>query len=215
MGGISLASVGYDLNSDHNEDYVLNRDESQELVEDFLKTVKEKNGKVMVDGGNAYALGYADHILSVPLDSSMNINTSMSVPFMGMVLHGYVEFAGTPINLDGDYDYSVLKAIENGANLFFVVSKDNTSELKAFPEFSKYYAISYDNWASDIQETYAKFNNAMKGVKYSVIDEHEYLGTRLVRVKYDNGTEFILNYNTHEVTTEDGTTVEAMSFAVR
>ncbi len=214
-GGISLASVGYDLNSDHNEDYVLNRDESQELVEDFLKIVKEQNGSLMVDGGNAYSLGYADHILSVPLDSSMNINTSMSVPFMGMVLHGYVEFAGTPINLDGDYDYSVLKAIENGANLYFVVSKDNTSELKAFPEFSKYYAISYDNWANDIETTYASFNGAMKGVKYSLIDEHEYLGTRLVRVKYDNGTEFILNYNTHDVTTEDGTTVEAMSFAVR
>ncbi len=214
-GGISVASIGYDLNSDHNEDYVLNRDEAQELVEDFLKLLKEENGSVMVDGGNSYSLGYADHILSVPLESSMNINTSQSVPFMGMILHGYVEFAGTPINLDGDYDYSVLKAIENGANLYFVVSKDNTSELKAFPEFSKYYAISYDNWASDIESTYAKFNEAMKGVKYSIIDEHEYIGTRLVRVKYDNGTEFILNYNTHEVTTEDGTTVEAMSFAVR
>ncbi|MBQ8758171.1 MAG: hypothetical protein IJZ20_00585, partial [Clostridia bacterium] len=88
-------------------------------------------------------------------------------------------------------------------------------ELKSFPEFSKYYAISYDNWVNDLEATYAKFNDAMKKVKYSLIDEHEYIGTRLVRVKYDNGTEFILNYNTHEVTTEDGTTVEAMSFAVR
>lgn len=213
--GISVASIGYDLNSDHNDEYVLNRDESQELVEDFLNTLKKKNGSVMVDGGNAYSLKYADHILSMPLESSMNINTSQSVPFMGMVLHGYVEFAGTPINLDGDFDYSVLRAIENGANLYFVVSKDNTSELKSFPEFSKYYAISYDNWVNDIEATYAKFNDAMKKVKYSLIDEHEYIGTRLVRVKYDNGTEFILNYNTHEVTTEDGTTVEAMSFAVR
>jgi len=213
--GISVASIGNDLNSDHNDEYVLNRDEAQELVEEFLGTLKEKNGSVMVDGGNAYSLKYADHILSVPLDSSMNINTSVSVPFMGMVLHGYVEFAGTPINLDGDYEYSVLKAIENGANLYYVVSKDNTSELKAFPEFSKYYAISYDNWVNDIEQTYSSFNEVMKTVKYSLIDEHEYIGTRLVRVKYDNGTEFILNYNTHEVTTEDGTTVEAMSFAVR
>ena len=213
--GISVASVGYDLNSDHNDEYVLNREESQELVEYFLGTLKEKNSSVMVDGGNAYSIGYADHILSVPLESSMNINTSQSVPFMGMVLHGYVEFAGTPINLDGDFDYSVLRAMENGANLYFVVSKDNTFELKAFPEFSKYYAISYDNWVNDIESTYAEFNEAMKKVKYSLIEEHEYIGTRLVRVKYDNGTEFILNYNTHEVVTEDGTTVEAMSFAVR
>lgn len=216
--GISVASLGYDLNSDFNEDYIINRQDSEELVKEFLAELKEKNGSVMVDGGNAYALEYVDHILGVPLDSSMNINTSQSVPFMGMVLHGYVEFAGTPINLDGDYEYSFLKAIENGASLYFMVSKDNTSELKAFSDFSKYYAISYDNWMSgdiNIVDTYKTFNEAMKDVKYSLICEHEYIGTRLVRVKYDNGTEFILNYNTHEVTTDDGTTVEAMSFVKR
>ena len=214
-GGISVASVGYDLNSDHNEDYVINRDDAEQLVEEFFAKLKEENGSVMVDGGNAYSFRYADHILGVPLDSSMNINTSQSIPFVGMVLHGYTEFAGTPINLEGDYEYSLLKAIENGASLYFLVSKENTSELKAFPEFSKYYAISYDNWKNDIISSYASFNEVMKKVKYSLISEHEYIGTRLVRVKYDNGTEFILNYNTHEVTTEDGTTVEAMSFAVR
>ncbi len=213
--GISVASLGSDLNSNHDEDYVINRDQSEELVANFLKQLKKRNGSVMTDGGNAYSLGYADHILNVPLESSMNINTSQSIPFMGMVLHGYTEFAGTPINLDGDYDSSVLKAIENGASLYFMVSKENTSELKAFPEFNKYYAISYDNWASDIETTYKQFNEAMKGVKYSLIDEHEELATRLVRVKYDNGTEFVLNYNTHAVTLDDGTEVEAMSFAVR
>ena len=227
--GVSVASLGSDLNSNHDEDYILNRDEAQERVEDFLKYLKKRNGSVMVSGGNAYSLKYADHILNVPLESSMNINTSESVPFMGMILHGYTEFAGTPINLDGDYDYSVLKAIENGANLYYVVSKDNTSELKAFPEFSKYYAISYDNWMNledeenvNIVDTYHEFNNAMKDVKYSVITEHEKIGTRLVRVKYENGIEFILNYNAHEVkipagyvvddTNPDNDDIPAMSF---
>ena len=212
---ISVASLGYDLNSDHNEDLMLNREDSKEVIQDFLETLDNNTGKIMTDGGNAYALKYADHILNVPLDSSQNINTSMSVPFMGMVLHGSTEFAGTAINLDGDYEYSVLKAIENGANLYYIVSKDNTSELKTFPEFSKYYAIRYDNWKQDMIDTYNTFNAAMKKVKYSFISEHEYLGTRLVRVAYDNGTEFILNYNTHDVELDDGTTVEAMSFIVR
>ncbi len=213
--GISVASLGSDINSNHDEENVINRDTSASLIESFLKRLKETNGSVMTDGGNAYTLGYADHILNVPLESSMNINTSQSIPFVGMVLHGYTEFAGTPINLDGDYDSSVLKAMENGANLYFIVSKENTSELKAFPQFSKYYAISYDNWADDIEGTYKTFNEAMKGVKYSLIDEHEEIDTRVVRVKYDNGTEFVLNYNTHEVTLDDGATVEAMSFIER
>ncbi len=213
--GISVGSLGYELNSDHNDDYTLNREEAKDMISEFLGTLSEENGKVMVDGGNAYALGHADHILDVPLDSSMNINTSLSVPFMGMVLHGSTEFAGTAINLDGDYEYSVLKAMENGANLYYMVSKDNTSELKAFPEFSKYYAIRYDNWKQDMIDTYNTFNQAMKKVKYSFISEHEVLGTRIVRVAYDNGTEFILNYNTHQAVLDDGTTIEALSFVER
>lgn len=212
---ISLATVGSDLNSDFNDDYALNRDETMKMIDKMLSEVAEDNDSIMVDCGNSYTLKYADHILNVPLDSSMNINTSQSVPFMGMVLHGYTEFAGPAINLDGDYDYSVLKAIENGANLYYIVSKDNTEELKVFPEFSKYYAIRYDNWKPDIVETYSKFNEAMKKVKYATISDHEYLATRVVRVAYDNGVEFILNYNTHEAVLEDGTAVDAMSFAVR
>ena len=185
------------------------------IIDSFLQEVSADNANIMVDCGNAYTLKYADHVLNVPLDSSMNINTSQSIPFMGMVLHGYTEFTGPAINLDGDFDYSVLKAIENGAGLYFLVSKDNTSELKVFPEFSKYYAIKYDNWKPDIIDTYTLFNESMKTVKYATISDHEYIGTRIVRVEYDNGVEFILNYNTHEAVLEDGTTVGAMSFAVR
>ena len=212
---ISLASIGSDLNSDFNSEYALNRDECMKMIEKFLSEVEQDNANIMVDSGNAYTLKFADHVLNVPLDSSMNINTSVSVPFMGMVLHGYTEFTGPAINLDGDFDYSVLKAIENGAGLYFIVSKDNTSKLKSFPEFSKYYAIRYDNWKSDIIDTYKTFNESMKKVKYATISEHEYIGTRVVRVAYDNGVEFILNYNTHEAVLDDGTVVGAMSFAER
>ncbi len=213
--GISVGTLGYDLNSDHNEDYTLTREDAKDYIAGFLGDLDASAGSVMINGGNAYALQYADHILGVPLDSSLNINTSVSIPFMGMVLHGYTQFTGTALNLDGDYEYSMLKAMENGASLYFMLSMDNTSELKAFPQFSKYYAIQYDIWEPKLIETYNTFNDAMKRVKYSLITEHEYLGTRIVRVAYDNGTEFVLNYNTHDVTLDDVTTVEAMTFAVR
>ena len=70
---------------------------------------------IMVEGGNAFTLPYVDVVTNMSLESSQYVKASESIPFMGMVLHGYTEFTGTPINLDGDYDYSVLKAIENGA----------------------------------------------------------------------------------------------------
>jgi len=200
--GISVATLGSELSSDHNEDYALNREDVKLMISNLLSEMEEDNGSVMVSSGNAYALPYVDHILGVSMDSSLNINTSESIPFVGMVLHGNVEFAGSAINLDGDFEYSLLKAMENGGSLYFILSKDNTSELKQFEDFSKYYAISYDIWKDQLIETYGVFNDAMKKVKYSYIVDHETIAERVVKVEYDNGQYFILNYNTHPVSVD-------------
>jgi len=210
--GISVATLGSELSSDHNDKYALNREDSKLIISNLLSDIEKDNGSVMVSAGNAYALPYVDHILGVSMDSSLNINTSESIPFVGMVLHGNVEFAGSAINLDGDYEYSMLKAIENGGSLYFILSKDNTSELKQFDEYSKYYAISYDIWKDQLVDTYTKFNEAMKKVKYSYLVEHETLATRIVKVGYENGVSFILNYNTNEVEV-DGVKIAPLSFA--
>ncbi len=209
--GMSVATLGSELSSDHNPDFSLNREDAKMTIANLLAEIKEDNSSVMINDGNSYAIPYADHILNVPLESSLNINASESIPFVGMVLHGNVDFSGRPINLDGDFDYSVLKAIENGASLYFVLSKENTSELKQFERFSRYYAIGYDIWKEDLVNVYKKFNEAMKKVKYSYITDHEKIDDKVYKVVYDGKTEFILNYNTHDVDV-DGQTVEAMSF---
>ncbi len=213
IGALSVASVGADLSSDNNEDYPLTREDAKEEVIYLLEQMKEDNGSLLIDGGNAYALPYADHILNVPLDSSENVFASEPVPFLGMVLHGYKNFAGTAINLDGDYEKSLLKAIENGASPYFILSarSENTSELKSFVDFSKYYSIRYNIWKEDLVKTYNTLNEALGSVKYETITSHEYIANRVVKVEYSNGTTFILNYNTVPVEAE-GVTVEAMSF---
>ncbi len=213
LTGISVGSIGSELNSDHNDDYPLTREDSKEILVSQYQYLDENYGSVMTDAGNSYTLKYADHILNLPLDSSKNVYASEAVPFLGMVLHGYVEYAGTAINLDGDFEYSVLKAIENGANPYFILSyrHENTSELKSFVEFSKYYSIRYNIWKEDLVATYKKLNEALKGVKYETISDHEVIDTRVVKVTYSNGTSFLLNYNTKPVTV-DGVEVPAMDF---
>lgn len=204
--GISVGTLGSDLSSDHNEEYAYTREDSKEAITELLETMKADNKSVMVNGGNAYALKYADHILNVPLNSSENVFASESVPFVGMVLHGYKNFAGTAINLDGDYEKSLLKAIESGASPYFIISYQhaNTSELKSFIDFSKYYSIRYNIWLSDLVDTYNNLNGALSSVKYETITEHTTLDTRVVRVTYSNGEQFVLNYNIDEyVYTDD------------
>ena len=186
--GISVGTLGSDLNSDFDEDEPYNREDIRNYTEEMLAQINQNYGSVMIDAGNAYAIPYADVLLNVSLDSSRYLNASEAIPFFGMVYHGYVVFAGKPTNMAGDVDYELLKIIENGATLYMMLSYDNIELLKEDPVLSKYYAISYEIWKDSLLSqydengnlvslgVYDKLNNALKDVQASLIDDHQFLG---------------------------------------
>ena len=178
--GISVSTLGSYLNSDFDEDEPYNREDSKSFTVDAFAYLDENYNKVMTAGGNAYSWKYVDYITDVALDSSRYAQSAAAVPFLGIVLHGYVEFAGTPINMEGNIDYALLKAIESGAGLKFILSYQNTNNLKEWITLSQYYSIRYDIWFDDVVALYNEINDALSGVQTSVIVEHEFVeGTRI------------------------------------
>ena len=179
--GISVSTLGSDLNSDFNEDDPLNREDSKEYTIDALKKISElTNGdgnrvEVMTDGGNAYTWKYVDYILNMPLNSSRFNKSSNAVPFIGVVLHGYVDFAGTPINEEGDIEYAFLKAVENGASIYFTLAYQNTQKLKENSRLSQHYSIIYDIWKEDLVDLYVELNNLLCDLQDKIIIGHEFL----------------------------------------
>ena len=147
VSGISVGSLGNALNSDFDEDEPYNREDAKEFTTKALEYISGKDDtalEIMVDGGNAFTWKYADHILGAALDSSRYIKASYSVPFVGVVLHGYTNFTGTPLNMEGDVNYAKLKAIENGASVYFTLSYQNTQKLKEDVMLNQYYSVRYD-----------------------------------------------------------------------
>lgn len=211
-GAISLGTIGSDLNSDHNKEESLNREDSKERVEEFLAAVKKDGYDIMVNQGNAYTLGYADNILNVPLDSSNRYVASEAIPFVGLVFHGYKNFAGTAINLAGDYNNMILKTVENGASLYFLLSYDNTEELKANYGAEKYYSIRYDYWKKDVIETYKIVNKITAPIQNAIAVSHKFVDYRVVEMVYDNGITITLDYNVATITVNDGTTEYTVDF---
>lgn len=208
VGGISVSSLGEILSSDFNEDDPLNREDSKNIITKLLAQIKEDNGKVMISGGNYYAIKYASDIINVPLDDSRLSYSAASVPFMGSVLHGSVDFAGEAINLAGDYQYTLLKTIENGASPYFIIAINNTSELKSYndTELGDYYSVRYSIWVSDMVDTYHQLNNALKDVSNAKIVSHEFLDSdrQVCRVTYSNGVQFYINYTLKDYTVTIG-----------
>ena len=170
-----------------------------------------------MDVGNSYAIPYADAVLSAPLDSSRYVMASEIVPFYGMVYHGSVVFTGNALNMEGDEDYMILRALESGSTLYYTIAKQNLSSLKFDSEYNKYYSVSYDFLKDKIVATYDNFNKVMGDKQDKYITDHRFLndedegisvtyknGTKLnnsllVYVEYEGGEGFLLNYNSEEV----------------
>lgn len=174
LTGISLSTLGTDLNSDFDEDDPYNREDAKGYTEETLAALGEKYD-LMVDGGNAYTLKYTNHIISLPTESSNYLNASEAVPFEALVLHGYVNYTGDAINMQGDVTNALLKSVENGSALYFILCYQNTSMLKNYFTTSKYYSVAYDIWKADIIEYYNRINDAMKDLQTSVIIDHQYM----------------------------------------
>ena len=153
---ISISTIGNTLNSDFDSNEPYNRNDAKKFTEEFLASVKADIASVMSDKGNVYTWQYIDKMLNVSLQSSRSLYASASVPFMGVVLHGSVEFAGSALNMAGDVDYDLLKAIENGAGIYFILSYDNTELLKEDFKLSKYYSVRYDIWLQGAERSAAR-----------------------------------------------------------
>ncbi len=219
---ISVSTLGTDLNSDFNEDDPYNREDAKEATTELLSKLDEKYN-VMVTGGNAYTVQYADHIIDIATDSSNFLRAGETVPFVTMVLHGYVNYSGSALNMEGDLTASILRSIENGAALYFTLVYDNTTTLKESAEYNKYYSVSYDIWKDEMVEYYNEVNEALGDLQTSVVSDHKFLAAErsfaedeevedasmyqtesgtVVYVEYDNGTYFIINYNNYDIAAE-------------
>ncbi len=175
VNSMSVATLGTSLNSDFDEEEMYNREESKEFTTEALADFKNAGYSLMVEGGNSYTWAYVDHILNVDLDSSRYLEASATVPFIGAVLHGYVQFAGAPLNEEGNVNYAILRAIENGAGIYFILSYQNTTELKEDSFLSQYYSIRYDIWLEDVAKYYNELNTVLKDLQDKQIIDHEFL----------------------------------------
>ena len=219
VGGLSVNSLGRALHSNHYKKSLVNRMDARGYVTGLFDRMYEDHGNILAVEANAYAFRYLDSIIDADLDGSRFMNQSEAVPFYAMVTHGCINIAGSPINMSGDMKYDMLKAIESGASPYFILCYQNANRLKEAAEWSlnSFYSVDYHMWKPTMIETYNTLNDALKGVKTKAIVNHEFLGNNIVKVTYEGGTAFLLNYNhDDEMTVEDGGrnyVIEPLGFA--
>ena len=178
---ISVSTLGSDLNSNFDEKESINRDDAENFVVEMLERMTGAGYDVMADKGNAFALKYFSHLLNVTLDSSHYRYASYAVPFVGMILHGKIQYAGNPINYSGSPASDLLRAIENGASLQYILCYQNSSYLKEDEILSDYYGVDYETWYEDIVKTYTELNTLIGGLQeYTIVNHQVVIGERVI-----------------------------------
>lgn len=208
---ISADYISTILAKDYHADQEINA--AEQLTE--LKKVMEslsKDRRVMFKDANSYAYKYADIILGLSTSSTENPSLQ-TVPFLQIVLHGSVDFAGAAINTFDTYEDAVLKSIEYASAVYFTMIKENLIYLKG-SEYSYYYSTDDDYWVDKAIEAYKTISGAVGDCYNTTIQDHKRLADNVYLTTFSNGKSIVVNYNLYDVTLSDGTTVASKGYTV-
>jgi hypothetical protein len=211
-GNLFVSSVGTYLSSNFNDKSYVSRQQSASLSAHSLKLLEDAGYTLTVDGCNVYTLQYAGRVADIPVTGGNFALESYEVPFVGMVLHGYVDYYGPALNAEGNYELALLKNIESGAGLSYLLMTENPTML-ALTKYSDMYNISAEHWLERIETTYRELDGVFGELRGCTITAHARLAENVFKTTYSNGTAIIVNDNDSQVSV-DGLVLEGLSYRV-
>jgi hypothetical protein len=196
MNQLSVRDIGNELYSDYRVGNMIERETSMKIVQKQLANLAEQSSSLMIQGGNAYTFPYVKHIIDFPLKDSGFTLTDEAIPLYPLVVHGYLSYAGTPINLQDNQDSQIhlLKALEYGANLRFEWFYANPAVLKD-TQLDEKYANYYADTLPVATAMYEKLNGVLQDVQHLQIIDHTRLQDQVYMTTYAGGKQVIVNYN--------------------
>lgn len=211
--GVSFRDVGTDLSADYNEDRKYTRQEAMKLQTAELLRIRESGLGLMVNGGNDYVLPYADFVTGMDLGGSHYSILDAEVPFYQIAVHGYLNYAGSPLNLTGDWEEELLRSAEYGAGLSFVFMQEEASVLQN-TYYTNYYGADFCAWKDRMLSVYRRYEEELGHTAGQRIADHRLLGENAAVTVYEDGTRVYVNYNREEYTADDGEVIPARDYKV-
>ena len=210
--GASFQDIGRDLSSDFYRKNYTSREDAMVKQAEVLKSAKDSGTKIMINSGNAYAVPYSNFVTDVDLKGSEYTILDASVPFEQIALHGYVNYAGMPINVCGNDVEEVLYAVEYGAGLSFTFMDESSFTLQK-TIYPMYYGADFSKWHDRMLSIYNTYNERLGHTFNQEIVDHKILSDDVSVTVYEDGTKAYVNYGYSDFTV-DGITVPARDYYV-
>jgi len=208
---ISLSNIGSMLYSDFSLEGGIFRDVTQDCFNQMLSEFSESTESLAVDGGNAYALKYADRIWSAPIYSAGYDIFSEDVPFYQIALHGSVAITTPTVIQSTDPKITILKAVETGSELLFGCTYEDSTVLIG-SRFENLYSTQYENWIDYALDAYNSYQPLLEKIYDKQITSHSEVLDGVFVTTYENGIKVAVNYNGTQVVLPTGEKVEGKGF---
>ena len=111
-----------------------------------------------------------------------------------MVLKGYIPYYSSYVNFEPNKNNFFLKMIEYGTYPSFILTWEESSELKD-TNSSDIFTSEYDDFRPIIIQYYNELKEIYDKIEGSEFIKHEILDTDVVKVTYSNGVEILINYS--------------------
>lgn len=161
---------------------------------------------------NQYLWQYTEKMFNLPSTNSQLLYESDSVPFLQIVLSGCQELFSSTINTSSYSKERLLRQIEYGMAPSFTVTGCPSIDLYGTAQ-EMYFSTNYNDWQTQITETYHFINDALAQTWGHAIISHRCIETGLVCVTYDNGIRIYINY-TDQAKQADGIKIEPCDFSL-
>lgn len=155
---------------------------------------------------------YADAIVDMPVGSSDYIYTTQDIPFFAVVLKGVIPMYSDYVNFEANKYEFFLDLAVTGIYPSWYLTKEDSSEL-LYTDSNDIYSSRYGVYKEAIVDYYNQLYALWEAVDGAFIDEYEEYESGVVAVTYTNGVSVYANYSEESVT-EDGVSIDALSFVV-
>ncbi len=169
---ISLGEIGADINSNYKVGNILNRTQALDAHIEALEIFDDDDYEILVTTGNSYTWKYADHIVNLPIGSSEYLSSTGAIPFIQMVLHGYISYASEPFNISADYETQLLNCLETGSGVIFRWMYDDNSVFDN-TTFYDFYSLNYNDSIDRAVAIYKEVSALLDRVTSEKITLHE------------------------------------------
>jgi len=220
---LALEDIGGFLTQSLYRNHSVDRESSKFIMQEQIQKLYDEFGPMMISAGNDYSFFAAGHMIDLPMTTDRYLILDHSIPFIQMVLHGYIDHSGTAINTreNYDYDYTLLSLLSTGCAPHFLWTYEPTMKL-ALTQYDVLYSTQYETWIDDAVALYKTYNEVFSELRTAPITDHIILrpgipgsiGQSAVTMTQFGTTRIYVNFSNTEYVTDD-IMIPPMNFFIR